>query len=266
MRLTGVPPSLSHSEGEGRGGVGFFALLGSSASRLTPLLQSRCVGNAPAEHGSALPVLLAMERIGWLMRLKSFAVAVLLGFSTVAAARQPLPDAYAEQVFSLWFAAYNSGDRDALQTFLADYKVGQEAQRFLDIRQSLGTFKLLGVKSSTADNAQLILLSEMTDRGVLATLDMDPADPFDVTRLQLEGMELPDEFKPQRMSRTKALAAGRARLDAARAADSLSGALLVAKNGKVLLTWHGGAADRERAAGVDEATRFRLASLNKMFT
>jgi len=200
------------------------------------------------------------------MRLKSFAVAVLLGFSTAAAAKQPLPDADAEQVFNLWLAAYNSGERDALQTFLVDYKVGQEAQRFLDIRQSLGTFRLLGVKSSTADSAQLILLSEMTDRGVLATLDLDPADRFDVTKLQLEGTDLPDEFKPQRMPLNQVLAAGKARLDAARAADSLSGALLVAKNGKVLLAWHGGAADRERAVGVDETTRFRLASLNKMFT
>ena len=200
------------------------------------------------------------------MRLKSFALAVLLGFSTAAIAKQPLQDAHAEQVFSLWLAAYNSGERDTLQTFLADYKVGQEAQRFLDIRQSLGTFKLLGIKSSTANEVQVMLLSEMTDRGVLATLDMDPSDRFDVTKLQLEGMDLPDEFKPQRMRLGQVLAAGKARLDAARAADTLSGALVVAKNGKALMAWHGGATDREHAIGIDEATRFRLASLNKMFT
>ena len=200
------------------------------------------------------------------MRFKSFAVALLLGFSTVAAARQPSPDAHAQQVFELWLAAYNSGERDALQAFLADYKVGQDAQRFLDIRQSLGTFKLVSVKSSTEDNAQLMLLSEMTDRGVLATLDLDPADRFDVTKLQLEGMDLPDEFKPQRMRLAQVLAAGKTRLDAARAADTLSGALAVAKDGKLLMSWHGGAADREHAIGVDETTRFRLASLNKMFT
>ena len=200
------------------------------------------------------------------MRFKSFAVALLLGFSTVAAARQASADAHAQQVFDLWLAAYNSGERDALQAFLADYKVGQDAQRFLDIRQSLGTFKLVGVKSSTEDNAQLMLLSEMTDRGVLATLDLDPADRFDVTKLQLEGMDLPDEFKPQRMRLAQVLAAGKTRLDAARAADTLSGALAVAKDGKLLMSWHGGAADREHAIGVDETTRFRLASLNKMFT
>ena len=200
------------------------------------------------------------------MRFKSFAVALLLGFSTVAAAKQASADAHAQQVFDLWLAAYNSGERDALQTFLADYKVGQDAQRFLDIRQSLGTFKLVSVKSSTEDNAQLMLLSEMTDRGVLATLDLDPADRFDVTKLQLEGMDLPDEFKPQRMRLAQVLAAGKTRLDAARAADTLSGALAVAKDGKLLMSWHGGAADREHAIGVDETTRFRLASLNKMFT
>ena len=200
------------------------------------------------------------------MRFKSFAVALLLGFSTVAAAKQASVDAHAQQVFDLWLAAYNSGERDALQAFLADYKVGQDAQRFLDIRQSLGTFKLVGVKSSTEDNAQLMLLSEMTDRGVLATLDLDPADRFDVTKLQLEGMDLPDEFKPQRMRLAQVLAAGKTRLDAARAADTLSGALAVAKDGKLLMSWHGGTADREHAIGVDETTRFRLASLNKMFT
>ncbi len=57
-----------------------------------------------------------------------------------------------------------------------------------------------------------------------------------------------------------------ARLEALRAQDALSGALQVAQNGKVLLDWRGGDADRSTGIAVGVETQFRLASSNKMFT
>lgn len=152
------------------------------------------------------------ERIDRVMIFRSVLLALFLGFSTLACAKEPLPVDHAEQVFNLWLAAFNSGERDGLQAFLTEYKIGEDPQRYLDIRASLGVFKLLGVRSSTVDKVEVMLLSEMTDRGVLATLDMDPFDRLDVKKLQLEGMDLPDEFKPKRMRLAQALAAGRARL------------------------------------------------------
>lgn len=198
-------------------------------------------------------------------------VRVFLGFlmlclSIGAHAGERAPASHAEQVFGLWLAAFNAGDRDGLQAFVADHKGGRDAQRDLDLREAMGRFRLLGIKFSSTHSMQAMLLSESTDRGVLASLEVDPASPADVTRFQLEGMELPAEFQPRRLPLPVLLAESRRRLDSARDDDALSGALLVAKDGKILLRWQGGQADRERKIGVDGATRFRLASLNKMFT
>jgi D-alanyl-D-alanine carboxypeptidase len=50
------------------------------------------------------------------------------------------------------------------------------------------------------------------------------------------------------------------------AADRFSGAVLVAKNGQVLFSGAYGLADRERGIPNTVATRFRIGSMNKMFT
>jgi CubicO group peptidase (beta-lactamase class C family) len=50
------------------------------------------------------------------------------------------------------------------------------------------------------------------------------------------------------------------------AADGFSGAVLVAKNGHVLFSHAYGLADRERRISNTLQTRFRIGSMNKMFT
>ncbi|WP_165915788.1 serine hydrolase domain-containing protein [Aminobacter aminovorans] len=65
---------------------------------------------------------------------------------------------------------------------------------------------------------------------------------------------------------TEALAALVKRQDEAAVADSFSGALLVAKDGKVVLEKAWGLANRERKLPVTADTSFRIGSMNKMFT
>jgi len=68
------------------------------------------------------------------------------------------------------------------------------------------------------------------------------------------------------MSETEALAALRAELDQRTAADQFAGAVLVAKNGKPIFTQAYGLADREKKIPNKLQTKFRLGSMNKMFT
>lgn len=68
------------------------------------------------------------------------------------------------------------------------------------------------------------------------------------------------------MSEADALAALRADLEKASAADQFSGAVLVAKNGKELFSEAYGLADRENEVANTVQTRFRIGSMNKMFT
>lgn len=197
--------------------------------------------------------------------LKSSVLALLLCSSSVFAAAPPVPGD-AEQVFTTWLAAFNSGKREDLQAYIDKHRQSRQVQSELDLRESLGPLKWLGVKSSTPEKVEVMLLSEDSDRGVLATLWLNPQDRREVSKFQLEGMELPAEHRPQPMAMPALLAEGKARLDSLQASDKLSGGLLVAKDGGVLLEWYGGLADRQRAMAVDKTTKFRLASLNKMFT
>jgi len=171
-----------------------------------------------------------------------------------------------ELVFNRWLAAYNGESLEELQAVIAAYGIDHDAQRDLDLRQSMGTFKLLDVKSSTAAKVEAMVQVESSERALLVTVELDEADPSDVSLFQIEGAEMPVEHRPKRLDVPGLVMESTQRLDALVSSDAMSGALIVAKDGKVLLQWQGGFADRSQAQAITPATRFRLASLNKMFT
>ncbi|GAA2851298.1 CubicO group peptidase (beta-lactamase class C family) [Aminobacter aminovorans] len=87
-----------------------------------------------------------------------------------------------------------------------------------------------------------------------------------LTGFRLEPVAPPPGLGPKRLLLTEALAALVKRQDEAAVADSFSGALLVAKDGKVVLEKAWGLANRERKLPVTADTSFRIGSMNKMFT
>jgi D-alanyl-D-alanine carboxypeptidase len=87
----------------------------------------------------------------------------------------------------------------------------------------------------------------------------------------IEILETPEastalELVLHRMSQSDALAALVAQADKRLAADEFSGAVLIALDGKVLLERAWGLADREAGTPNSTATKFRIGSMNKMFT
>ncbi len=68
------------------------------------------------------------------------------------------------------------------------------------------------------------------------------------------------------MSESDLLTALRTKLDQEVAADQFAGAVLIAKNGKPIFTAAYGLADREKKIPNKLGTRFRIGSMNKMFT
>jgi len=191
---------------------------------------------------------------------------VLLLFSTSTWARVPTDPAQAEQIFRRWLAAYNAGDSQALQAVLSSHGIDHTAQRYLDIRETFGPFDVLTRTVDTPDTIAAIVRGTSSDRGILITVAIDPANRPYLKTLQLEGVEIPDAFKPARLEMPALIAQSRARLDTLAAQDKLSGTFLLAQDGKVQMAWQGGRADREQGISVDSSTTFRLASLNKMFT
>ena len=172
----------------------------------------------------------------------------------------------AEQVFQQWLAAYNSGDAQAQQRVVARHRmVGDSAPAF-HLRPSLGALTYLQARSRSEAKVEMLVRAEPSERGLLITVAMDPASPSAVGFFQIEGAELPPAYQPQRLALPSLLAQARQRLDAALAADALSGVVLLAKDDAVLMSWQGGLADHSTRQAITAETRFRVASLNKMFT
>lgn len=95
-------------------------------------------------------------------------------------------------------------------------------------------------------------------------LELDSANR--VTVFDIHVVPTPPELAPARLSEADAIAALRAELDARVARDQFSGAVLVAKDGKVVFAQAYGLADRDQQIANTLDTRFRIGSMNKMFT
>jgi len=194
-----------------------------------------------------------------------WALLMLLCMGAAHAAR-PAPEA--KRAADDWLAAFNDGSLEGLQAFADRYakKEGSTPQDYLEFRASTGPLKLLEVRESTPLQAKLLVLAQQSERAMLVTAEMDPAHPQRLKLFQLEGTPTPEQYQPARVPLPALMADARAKLDALSAEDALSGTVLVAQNGRVLLDWSGGLADRRANKAVDARTQFRLASSNKMFT
>jgi CubicO group peptidase (beta-lactamase class C family) len=101
-------------------------------------------------------------------------------------------------------------------------------------------------------------------------LEVELAEPHQITRLSVLPVPRPADFPLPRMTEDEVVAALRDKLEKDAAADRFAGAALVARieNGttKELFSGAYGFADRENKIGNTLDTRFRLGSMNKMFT
>ncbi|HIE5095346.1 TPA: serine hydrolase domain-containing protein [Stenotrophomonas maltophilia] len=212
-----------------------------------------------------------MRAVGRLFLCNALACSVLMAtpvFPAVGGTSAERAHPRAQDAIDDWLAAFNAGSLEDLQAFADTYakKEGSGPRDYLEFRGSTGPLRVLETIQSTPNRAKLLVMGQLNERAMWVTAGMDPDSPSHVKQFQIEGTETPDKYKPARVALPVLMADATAKLEALRAQDALSGALLVARNGEVLLDWRGGEADREGGVPVDADTRFRLASSNKMFT
>ena len=138
----------------------------------------------------------------------------------------------------------------------------------LDLRWNTGGFDLYSIESSQALNIQAVLRErEGNERYNRMSVTVSDGDPAVITKISLEVIPPPAGAPvPERLAQQAAVAAWKAEIDKAAANGKFSGVWLWAKNGKAITSGARGKADRER--GIDNTldTRFRIGSMNKMFT
>ncbi|TFZ44526.1 class A beta-lactamase-related serine hydrolase [Stenotrophomonas maltophilia] len=212
-----------------------------------------------------------MKAVGRLFLCNALACLVLVAtsaFPAVGATSSEREHPRAQDAIDDWLAAFNAGSLEGLQAFADRYakKQGSGPKDYLEFRESTGPLSMLETIENTPGQAKRLVMGQMNERAMWVTAVMDPASPEHVKQFQIEGTETPDKYKPARVALPALMADATVKLEALRAQDALSGALQVAQNGKVLLDWRGGEADRTAGIPVGADTQFRLASSNKMFT
>jgi D-alanyl-D-alanine carboxypeptidase len=203
----------------------------------------------------------------------SIAVIFALSCGSPRRASPPGDPTPAARQFAAWLAAFNARDRAQLLAYHAasfPYDVASEDVRDIDreLRLATGTggFELRRSEASTPTRFVATLQERSSDRFARATMVVDPAEPHRVTQFEIGPIPTPDDLAPPRLTERDALAALRAQIDAAVARDEFSGAVLIAKHGMPIFAQAYGFADRERKIPNTLDTRFRIGSMNKMFT
>jgi D-alanyl-D-alanine carboxypeptidase len=195
-----------------------------------------------------------------------------LGTRTAAEAAVPSAAEARQQpslrLFRAWLAAFNSGDRRRYARFLARnfpsraHSVNQE----MAFREFTGGFDLRKLGGVSATRVSGWVQERDSDQFVDFALTVSARKPRKILSLDLRGIPRPAEFPIARLTEREAIEAVDALLRKRTAQNLFSGAALVAKDGQVVFANAYGLADRERGISNTLETRFRIGSMNKMFT
>ena len=170
--------------------------------------------------------------------------------------------------FFAWLAAFNNGDRAQYLRFLQNNFPNRVSglNQDMDFRANTGGFEIKKLEQASPTRAGGLLLERDSDQFARFTLEVEAAQPHRIVSLGLAAIPRPAAFPVSRLTENEAIAAVKALLEKNAAADRFSGAVLVSKNGKTLFSGAYGLAEREKKIPNRLDTRFRIGSMNKMFT
>jgi CubicO group peptidase (beta-lactamase class C family) len=183
-------------------------------------------------------------------------------------AQLQLPDTPAARRCTAWLEAFNRGDREAYRDFLQKNFPSrvERLDQDLNFRERTGGFELGKVEESTPAKLVALVQERASDQFGRLTLEVEAVEPHNITSLGLRAIPRPAEFPLPHVSESELIADLRKRLEMDAAAGSFAGAVQVSKNGKPIFAEAYGLADREHKIPNTLKTRFRIGSMNKMFT
>lgn len=208
------------------------------------------------------------------MKLKNYSLAIaallfLINGACVAQAPLPqLPDTPAGNQAKGWLEVFNAGDVEKRREFLQkNYPSRLERlDRETEMRRGTGGFDVRKVQESTPTKIVLLIQERTGDQIARFTVEVEPAPPHAIKQFQFQVLPRTGEFAIPHLNENELVTSLRKRNDELVAVDLFSGAVLVAKDGKTVFAQAYGMADREKKTPNTLKTRFRLGSMNKMFT
>lgn len=186
----------------------------------------------------------------------------LAAFSFPSSAGPSLPDTAPGRAFAGYIDAFNAHDVERMRAFGKANNWDIEPDGPIQWSRTIGGMKVLKVLDSTAD--ELLVLVEQTDSEQVMRGTVRTGGPH--LFIGFEMAERPDDLAIPRMAGPEALAALDRRGTAQARKDQFSGVVLIAKRGQVQFEKAWGLADRATGKPLTLDARFRIASLDKMFT
>jgi CubicO group peptidase (beta-lactamase class C family) len=167
-----------------------------------------------------------------------------------------------------WLRAFNSGDRATFLAFIkSKYPSGLKlVDDDMQFRQMTGGFVVRQIVTSAPTRLVATVEDRNNEQFATMIVETQSAAPYAIKNVSLRAIATPDEFAPPAMSRDELIAALSSRLETETAAGRFSGAVLVAKDGQPIFDRAYGQADREQNIANTLETRFRVGSMDKMFT
>lgn len=194
----------------------------------------------------------------------SMAVMAALPGATVAtdASEQSAVDP-AREALDAWLAAFNSGERAPLEAYRERWNPKMDVAKMLEFHAETGGFRLVRHEPSEPGIARALLQEMESDTVARMEVTVQPDQP---ARLDIRTIPAPDDLRVARMGAAEAIDALMAKADEQAAKDAFSGVLLITEGDQVVLhrAWNRAGAPAD--AQVTPDTRFRIGSMNKMFT
>ena len=202
-------------------------------------------------------------------RYMRYAVDLFLTLAVWAGVQPTIPDTHAGAVLRSWLEAFNSGDRARLTAYFDKYEPEHKDQvdDMMGFRDQTGGFNIIRVEKSEPLHIEALVKEREGSNFAHLNLDVTDADPPTVKQLGLNVVPRPpDRPESPRLTLADALKALDAKAVELAGQDKFSGAVLVARAGKIALEKSYGLADRDKHGGNTVGTQFRIGSMNKMFT
>jgi D-alanyl-D-alanine carboxypeptidase len=197
--------------------------------------------------------------------------ATVIGFLVMAPATtaQPqMPDTLAGNAFKEYIAALNAADQGRLGEVLTRYHIALRLDGQLGFAQATGGFNILRIEQSASNELTALLAERNSDviTRMSITVATDAAGQIASTTFGSSNVRREGEFAIPRMTQAEALKAFKSRTEEHAKEDKFSGAYLIVEGGKVLAAKAYGWADRDAKIPNTLQTKFRIGSMNKMFT
>jgi D-alanyl-D-alanine carboxypeptidase len=202
-----------------------------------------------------------------LMRTKL--LLLLLSLSVAGFAQVQLLDTPTGRQMGAWLQAFDGGDRAAFLAFLEKNYPSRpkNVDQDMNFRKMTGGFDLRKVEDASTPTKVVALVQERnSDQFARMTVEVTAADPYAITKMGILAIPRPAEFPLPKLSQSELVAALKAKLQKDSAAGTLSGDVLLASKGKSMFEEAYGLADRGKKTPNTLNTRFRIGSMNKMFT